>query len=72
VRISPSCATFASKAVARIARLARALLRTATLPTLVETPPDGEGWLHEIKHGFRTQLVIDSGKAWAFSRNGHD
>src|SRR5688572_31912419 len=43
------------------------------LPTLIETPPAGEGWLHEIKHdGYRTQLLIDSGKARAFSRNGHD
>jgi ATP-dependent DNA ligase len=43
------------------------------LPTLVETPPASEGWLHEIKHdGYRTQLVIDRGKARAFSRNGHD
>src|SRR5688572_501777 len=43
------------------------------LPTLVESPPAGEGWLHEIKHaGYRTQLVIDRRKARAFSRNGHD
>jgi ATP-dependent DNA ligase len=43
------------------------------LPTPVETPPAGEGWLHEIKHdGYRTQLVIDRGKVRAFSRNGHD
>ena len=43
------------------------------LPTLVETPPAGEGWVHEIKHdGYRTQLVIERGKARAFSRNGHD
>jgi ATP-dependent DNA ligase len=30
------------------------------LPTLVETPPVDDGWVHEIKHdGFRTVLVIE-------------
>jgi ATP-dependent DNA ligase len=29
------------------------------LPTLVDEPPAGDNWLHEIKHdGFRTQLVL--------------
>ena len=45
------------------------------LPTLVETPPAGEGWVHEIKHdGYSTQLVIEPGKApvwWSSIRNGH-
>jgi DNA ligase D-like protein (predicted ligase) len=40
---------------------------------LVETPPGGEGWLHEIKHdGFRTMLVIEDERCRAFSKNGHD
>lgn len=43
------------------------------LPTLVEGPPEGGDWIHEIKHdGYRTQLVIDNGEARAFTRNGHD
>jgi DNA ligase D-like protein (predicted ligase) len=43
------------------------------LPTLLETPPAGHGWLHEIKHdGFRTILVKEESSARAFSRNGHD
>jgi bifunctional non-homologous end joining protein LigD len=43
------------------------------LPTLVDEPPEGGNWLHEIKHdGYRTQLVIDGGQARAFTRNGHD
>ena len=33
------------------------------LPSLVEQPPEGDGWLHEIKFdGYRTQLVIDAGR----------
>ena len=43
------------------------------LPTLVEAPPEGHGWLHEIKHdGYRTQLVIEAGKVRACSRSGLD
>ncbi len=43
------------------------------LPTLASAPPLGDDWLHEIKHdGYRTLLVIDSGRARAFTRNGHD
>ena len=42
-------------------------------PTLVETPPDGDGWLHEIKYdGYRTELLIERGKARAFTRRGFD
>jgi bifunctional non-homologous end joining protein LigD len=43
------------------------------LPTLVAAPPDGDGWIHEIKYdGYRTQLVIDGGAVRALTRNGHD
>jgi bifunctional non-homologous end joining protein LigD len=43
------------------------------LPTLVEAPPEGDGWVHEIKYdGFRTQLIIGHGGARAFTRNGYD
>lgn len=42
-------------------------------PTLVTEPPAGPGWLHEIKHdGYRTLIVIDDGRARAFTRRGHD
>ena len=42
-------------------------------PTLVAEPPEGDAWIHEIKHdGYRTILVIDRGKATAYTRNGHD
>jgi bifunctional non-homologous end joining protein LigD len=43
------------------------------LATLVDQPPMGEGWIHEIKHdGYRTQLVIERGAARAYTRNGFD
>jgi DNA ligase D-like protein (predicted ligase) len=43
------------------------------LPTLVQEPPRGDKWLHEIKHdGYRTQLVLNGPDRRAFTRNGHD
>jgi bifunctional non-homologous end joining protein LigD len=43
------------------------------VPTLVEAPPEGANWIHEIKHdGYRMQLVIDGTRVWLFSRNGLD
>lgn len=43
------------------------------LPTLIDAPPVGDGWTHEIKYdGYRTQLVLDGGAARAFTRGGHD
>jgi ATP-dependent DNA ligase len=43
------------------------------MPTLVEEPPEGAGWIHEIKYdGYRTQLIIEHGEARAFTRKGHD
>jgi ATP-dependent DNA ligase len=43
------------------------------IPTLVEAPPTGEGWLHEIKrNGHRTILILENGKTRAFTRRGHD
>jgi bifunctional non-homologous end joining protein LigD len=41
------------------------------LPVLVEKPPAGDGWVHEIKQeGYRTQLVIDRGHVRAFHPAG--
>jgi len=43
------------------------------IPTLVNQPPEDEGWVHEVKlDGYRTQLVIDQGGVRLFSKNGHD
>jgi bifunctional non-homologous end joining protein LigD len=42
-------------------------------PTLSDSPPAGEGWIHEVKFdGYRTQLVIEAGQVRAFTRNGYD
>lgn len=42
-------------------------------PTLVEKAPAGSEWLHEIKYdGYRTELIIESGTARAFTRRGYD
>ncbi len=43
------------------------------LPTLVEDPPSGVNWIHEVKHdGYRTQLIVQNGTAHAFTRRGFD
>jgi DNA ligase D-like protein (predicted ligase) len=42
-------------------------------PTLVDEPPSGAAWTHEIKHdGYRTLLLVEGGKARALSRQGRD
>ncbi|HYF07747.1 MAG TPA: DNA ligase D, partial [Acetobacteraceae bacterium] len=43
------------------------------LCTLVEHPPQGPGWLHEIKlDGYRMEALITGGRARLLTRNGHD
>ena len=43
------------------------------MPTLVESPPEGEDWLHEIKYdGYRTIVAVDGVDTRAYTRNGHD
>jgi bifunctional non-homologous end joining protein LigD len=43
------------------------------LATVVETPPAGDDWLHEIKHdGYRIVARIDEGDVQLVSRNGKD
>jgi ATP-dependent DNA ligase len=42
-------------------------------PKLVENPPAGSGWLHEIKYdGYRIQLHLNGPTITTFTRNGHD
>ena len=44
---------------------------TPQLATLVDKPPDGAEWLHEIKYdGYRLLARIDKGKARLITRNG--
>ncbi|WP_244734242.1 hypothetical protein [Mesorhizobium sp. 113-1-2] len=39
------------------------------IPNLVEKPPDGEGWIHEVKFdGYRSQLVIDDDGTRIYTR----
>jgi bifunctional non-homologous end joining protein LigD len=43
------------------------------LPTLVEDAPEGDDWIHEIKHdGYRSQLVVDAGQVRALTPRGSD
>ena len=42
-------------------------------PTLVSKPPQGPGWIHEVKFdGWRMQLHVHSGQVTWWTRNGHD
>jgi ATP-dependent DNA ligase len=42
------------------------------LPTLVEKPPGGDDWIHELKFdGYRSQIIIDHDMR-ILSRNGHN
>ncbi len=43
------------------------------LPTLVDAPPIGPEWQHELKwDGYRVSLYLDDGRATLYTRNGHD
>ncbi len=45
----------------------------ALLPTLVDKPPVGPQWVHEIKwDGYRVSAYVADGKATIRTRNGHD
>ena len=46
---------------------------TPCLATLVEAPPEGPGWLHEIKwDGYRLMARLDQGQVRLDTRSGHD
>jgi bifunctional non-homologous end joining protein LigD len=43
------------------------------LASPVEAPPEGDGWLHEIKlDGYRTIAIVADGRARLITRGGHD
>ncbi|WP_235984421.1 ATP-dependent DNA ligase [Mesorhizobium neociceri] len=43
------------------------------MPTLVVKPPEGDGWIHEVKFdGYRSQIVRDAGGVGIFTRRGLD
>lgn len=42
-------------------------------PTLVPSPPQGHGWLHEVKYdGYRMLAFLDNGRVKLQTKNGHD
>ncbi|MBI2288994.1 MAG: hypothetical protein HYU73_01395 [Betaproteobacteria bacterium] len=46
---------------------------SAALATLVEAPPPGEDWIHEVKYdGYRMLGRLKNGEARIYSRNGKD
>ena len=46
---------------------------TPMFPILVELPPEGGNWIHEIKYdGYRIQLVLDGKGARPYTRRGAD
>ncbi|ESY13882.1 hypothetical protein X748_02660 [Mesorhizobium sp. LNJC386A00] len=43
------------------------------MPTLVEKPPEGDGWSHEVKFdGYRPQMIIDEDGTRIYTRRGLD
>ncbi|TJW04798.1 MAG: ATP-dependent DNA ligase [Mesorhizobium sp.] len=43
------------------------------MPTLVERPPEGDAWIHEVKFdGYRSQIIIDDDEVRIFTRRGLD
>ena len=43
------------------------------LASLVDQPPEGRHWIHEIKHDeYRSLVVIQTGEVRVFTRNGFD
>jgi bifunctional non-homologous end joining protein LigD len=43
------------------------------MPTLVAKPPEGAGWIHEVKFdGYRSQIVMDDDGVRIFTRRGLD
>lgn len=60
----------------KLAGARKTILPVFIEPALAEerdAPPDGKGWLHEIKHdGYRMQARIDGGKVKLLTRTGLD
>ena len=51
------------------------MLRVARFiePHLVDHPPEGKHWIHEVKHdGYCCQVLVEQGRARVFTRNGFD
>ncbi len=58
---------------ARAAKAALPLTLSPQLATLVDTAPNGDGWLYELKFdGYRLLARVDGPDVRLFTRNGHD
>jgi bifunctional non-homologous end joining protein LigD len=67
--------TLCAKAAGRRAEVGGQLPRflQPELATLVEEPPEGEGWLHEIKYdGYRIVAAIAGDQVRLYTRRGKD
>ncbi len=54
-------------------KIALPAFQSVQLASLVDAPPAGEGWIHEVKYdGFRILLAIGGGQARAYTRAGLD
>ena len=43
------------------------------LASLVDQPPEGRHWIHEVKHdGYRCIVIVERGGALVYTRNGYD
>lgn len=43
------------------------------VPTLVDQPPEGESWIHEVKlDGYRAQVIVQDGAARVYTRERRD
>lgn len=57
----------------KVSAEARLTFIAPLMPTLVEKPPEGGGWIHEVKFdGYRSQIIIDDGGVRVFTRRGLD
>lgn len=77
----PKASAAASPPAHRVARLSKAKAKTAAMPDfiepqlcrLVDKPPRGTDWVHEIKFdGYRMQLRTEGGRATLKTRKGLD
>jgi ATP-dependent DNA ligase len=54
-------------------RIRRSITFEACLPRKAKEPPNGPGWIHEIKHdGFRILARKDGNRVKLITRNGYD
>ena len=54
-------------------RIRRSITFEACLPRKAKEPPNGPGWIHEIKHdGFRILARKDGNRIKLITRNGYD